>query len=102
MPAGPAMLALRTGAELIPTTIRYEGKEPNHVIVINFDQPVEPPARSPEGKGNGRVANMTQQVADSFARKIAEYPADWHMMQRLFLSDLRPDDPRRAQQRGQE
>jgi KDO2-lipid IV(A) lauroyltransferase len=102
MPAGPAMLALRTGAELIPTAIRYEGKEPNHVIVIHFGEPVEPPARSSEGKGNGRVANMTQQVADAFARQIAQYPADWHMMQRLFLADLQPDDPRRAQQRGQE
>ena len=27
---------------------------------------------------------------------IAEAPQDWHMLQRLWLDDLAPDDPRRA------
>ena len=36
------------------------------------------------------VATMTQQVADCFARTIAEHPADWHMLQRLWTDDLDP------------
>ncbi len=32
---------------------------------------------------------MTQALADAFARGIAEHPADWHMLQRLWLDDLR-------------
>lgn len=90
MPAGPAMLAVRTGAALMPATIWYEGTEPNHNIVIHFEEPIVPP------DGPNKIAALTQQVADAFAVKIAEHPADWHMMQRLFLSDLRPDDPRRT------
>jgi lauroyl/myristoyl acyltransferase len=27
-------------------------------------------------------------VADAFAARIALYPADWHMLQRLWLADL--------------
>lgn len=102
MPAGPAMLALRTGAPLVPVAIRYEGTEPDHFIVIHFGEPIATPSRSQtvhnggSANGNGRIATMTQRLADAFAVKIAEYPADWHMMQRLFLADLRSDDPRRS------
>ena len=42
------------------------------------------------------VPTMTQAVADAFAVGIAEHPADWHMLQRLWLDDLAVDDPRRA------
>jgi KDO2-lipid IV(A) lauroyltransferase len=31
---------------------------------------------------------MTQAMADAFARGIAEHPADWHMLQKLWLEDL--------------
>ena len=34
------------------------------------------------------VATMTQQLADCFARGIRQHPADWHMLQRLWLDDL--------------
>lgn len=92
MPAGPAMLAVRTGAALIPTTMWYEGNEPHHRMALHFDEPITPPAA-----GNGRIAAMTQQLADVFSARITEHPADWHVLQRQFLSDLRPDDPRRVQ-----
>ncbi len=81
MPAGPASLALRTGAVLIPTTLSFRpgGWE------ICFHPEVE----------HTDVATMTQSMADAFARAIAAHPADWHMFQRLWLDDLDPDDPRR-------
>lgn len=91
MPAGPAMLSVRTGAALVPTILSYEGDEPDHRLVIRFSEPIEVPA-SP----SGRIATMTQSLADAFAAGIADHPADWHMMQRLFLTDLRADDPRCA------
>lgn len=96
MPAGPAMLALRTGAPLVPTILSYEGDEPRHRLVIAFDEPIPVPG----GTAN-RLATMTQALADAFARGIADHPADWHMMQRLFLADLRPDDPRRSAATGE-
>ena len=76
MPAGPATLALRTGATLIPVTLSFrpDGWE------IVFHPEVEPTD----------VPSMTQAVADAFARGIAAHPQDWHMLQRLWLEDLEP------------
>lgn len=74
MPAGPAMVARRTGAVLLPAVCSYEGER----MVIRFGEPVRPrPGR------DGLVA-MTQDVADFFATQIAAAPQDWHMLQPFF------------------
>ena len=77
MPAGPASLALRTGATLIPTTLSFldDGWQ------VVFHPEVE----------HTDVARMTQAVARAFEAAIAEHPQDWHMLQRLWLDDLHPD-----------
>jgi hypothetical protein len=31
---------------------------------------------------------MTQQLAAAFEKRISEHPQDWHMLQRVFISDL--------------
>lgn len=90
MPAGSAMLALRTGAALIPVTLAYEGREPDHRLVIRFHERIEPP----EERGE-RLVTMTQRIADAFEAGIRANPEDWHMAQRLFLADLDANDPRR-------
>ena len=82
MPAGPASLALRTGAALVPVSLSFRPAGWS----IAFHPEV----------GHTDVATMTQAMADAFARGIAEAPQDWHMLQRLWLADLAPDDPRRA------
>ena len=84
MPAGPARLALETGATLLPVTLGFtrDGWE------ITFHDAVE----------HTDLATMTQRLADAFAAGIAKHPQDWHMLQRLWLDDLDPDDPRRAPQ----
>jgi phosphatidylinositol dimannoside acyltransferase len=82
MPAGPARLALETGAALLPVSLWFrDGGWCGRIWP-------EVPASD--------VATMTQAVADAFAAGIAAHPADWHMLQRLWLDDLAPDDPRRA------
>jgi KDO2-lipid IV(A) lauroyltransferase len=35
----------------------------------------------------------TQQVAAAFERQISAHPADWHMLQRLWVADLAPRTP---------
>ncbi len=82
MPAGPATLALRTGAALVPVHLAFR---PNGWLITFYEE--VPPTE---------VATMTQAMADRFAEGIAEQPADWHMLQRLWLDDLEPDDPRRT------
>ncbi|MFC5723283.1 phosphatidylinositol mannoside acyltransferase [Streptomyces gamaensis] len=82
MPAGPAMLAARTGALLLPVTLWYD-RSPV------MQGRVHPPVELPEtGTRAEKAAVMTQQLADAFASGIAEHPQDWHMLQRLWLADL--------------
>ncbi|MEV5729341.1 phosphatidylinositol mannoside acyltransferase [Streptomyces pharetrae] len=84
MPAGPALLAQQTGALLLPATLWYD------------DSPVmrgrvHPPIEVPEtGTRAEKTSVMTQALADAFAQGIADHPEDWHMLQRLWLSDLDP------------
>ncbi|REK84759.1 phosphatidylinositol mannoside acyltransferase [Streptomyces inhibens] len=84
MPVGPAMLAVQTGAMLLPVTLWYD------------DTPVmrgriHPEIEVPEtGTRVEKAARMTQALADVFASGIADHPEDWHMLQRLWLADLEP------------
>ena len=83
LPAGPAALALSTGALLLPVTLWYE-KDHQRAMV---HPEIKPPA---EGTRDQKIADMCQRLADVFAQGIAEHPADWHMLQRLWLVDLDP------------
>jgi KDO2-lipid IV(A) lauroyltransferase len=83
MPAGPALLAATTGAALIPVGLWFDG--------AGWAQRVHPPLHIPAtGPLRERVHAATQALADVFAADIAEHPADWHMLQRLWLADLDP------------
>ncbi|WP_413802375.1 phosphatidylinositol mannoside acyltransferase [Streptomyces iranensis] len=82
MPAGPAALALQTGALLLPVTLWYDESP---VMRGRVHPPVEAPG---DGNRAERVSVMTQEMADAFASGISEHPEDWHMLQRLWLADL--------------
>ena len=85
MPRGPAALSLATGAPLLPATIWYDG--------TNTGLRINAPIVAPEELSKAdKISNLTQQMADVFEAGIAEHPADWHMLQPLWVSDL---DPRR-------
>jgi len=43
-------------------------------------------------RGRSEVTGATQAVADRFAADIAEHPEDWHMLQPLWLADIRATD----------
>ncbi|BBZ38952.1 phosphatidylinositol mannoside acyltransferase [Mycobacterium conspicuum] len=76
MPAGPAKLAIATGAALCAVHSWYE---PN-------GWPIE--VHPPLDCSSGDVGVVTQALADQFATNIAAHPADWHMMQPQWLADL--------------
>jgi KDO2-lipid IV(A) lauroyltransferase len=80
MPAGPALLALRTGAPLLVARLWFDETGSRGSIV----GPVEVP---PGDDRVAQVAAMTQQVADSLAEGIAGHPQDWHMLQRMWPDD---------------
>lgn len=77
MPAGPAVLAINTGAPLLTAYVSYTKKG----IHINFELiEVSQTGTQPE-----RVQETVQLCADNFAKGIAEDPEDWHMLQRIWV-----------------
>ncbi|GAB3450835.1 phosphatidylinositol mannoside acyltransferase [Streptomonospora sediminis] len=83
MPAGPAALAERTGAALLPVTLWYAGER----MRVHIHPEIPVPAA---GGRSERVQAMTQELARVFENAIAEHPQDWHMLQRVFTADLPP------------
>jgi KDO2-lipid IV(A) lauroyltransferase len=85
LPAGPAALAVQTGAALMPVGCWFVG-ETQWGTHIYDEIPV--PAT---GDRKQKVAAMTQQLATVFEQAISEHPENWHMLQRLFVADLDPE-----------
>ena len=81
MPRGPAELARRTGAALIPATLAYDGDD----MEVTF----HPEVPHADGGDEG-IAAMMQGVADAFTAGFRGHPQDWHMMQKVFTADLTP------------
>lgn len=82
LPAGPAKLAIETGAPLHPAHVYYDGKD----CVVRIDPALD--------TSSGDIGVITQALADRFAINIAAHPQDWHMLQPLWLADL--SEQRRA------
>jgi lauroyl/myristoyl acyltransferase len=82
LPAGPARLALATGAALLPVHSYYL---PDTAVTS-----ISPPLDT----SSGNVATITQALADRFGANIAAHPADWHMLQPQWIADL--SEERRA------
>ena len=78
MPAGPAKLAIDTGAALLPVHCWFTGDGWGFRIDPEIDVSVG-------------LEAATQALADRFAANIAEHPEDWHMLQPLWLDDLSED-----------
>lgn len=81
MPGGPAMLAALTGAALLPVGMWFTPEG-------GWGQQILAPVELPAGRLREQVSAGTQRMADGFARIVAGHPADWHMLQKLWLADL--------------
>lgn len=81
LPAGPAMLALRTGAPLLPVAVYYTGRNHHHAVVM------PPLAVAREGRLRDDVQRVTQAVSFALESLIAQAPAQWHLMQPNWPSD---------------
>jgi KDO2-lipid IV(A) lauroyltransferase len=77
MPAGPALLALRTKAPLITAYVSYTETG----IHIDFNNVVLPTS----GSDKEKVEEIVQMTAKYFERGISDNPEDWHMLQRIWI-----------------
>jgi KDO2-lipid IV(A) lauroyltransferase len=80
MPAGPAILALKTSAPLVTAYIRYLETG----IEITFDETIKLPVAGSEDE---QIKIVTQSMADNFAKRIKASPVDWHMLQRIWVDE---------------
>jgi len=80
MPAGPAILAIKTGSPLVTAYIRYLDKG----IEITFDETIKLPVTGSEEE---QIKIVTQSMADNFAKRIKDSPVDWHMLQRIWVDE---------------
>ncbi|HEX5877277.1 MAG TPA: phosphatidylinositol mannoside acyltransferase [Actinomycetota bacterium] len=85
MPGGPASIALRTGAPLLPCSV-YHDRRPGHWRAV-----VHPPL-VPERSGDTRkdTVALTQRLADEFEGLIAAAPTQWHVLSPYFHRNRSP------------
>ena len=81
LPAGPAMLALRSGAPLIPIAVYFRPHGQHHAVV----RPPIPSERS--GRLREDIARITQALAREFEDLVRAAPEQWHLLQPNWPSD---------------
>jgi KDO2-lipid IV(A) lauroyltransferase len=77
MPAGPALLALRTKAPLITAFVSYTETG----VHIEFRNIIVPSS----GDESSNVKEIVQMTAKYFEDGISKNPQDWHMLQRIWI-----------------
>ena len=84
LPGGPATLALRTGAALLPTAIYFDGPHSRRSVVL--------PALDTHRQGKLRddVQRVTQDLAHALEDLIRRAPEQWHLLQPNWPSDRAP------------
>lgn len=81
LPAGPATIALRTGADLVPGAM-YQRPGGNHHALIR-----PPLAVERQGRLRDDVARITQDIAHELEHLIRLEPTQWHLMSPNWPSD---------------
>lgn len=77
MPAGPAVLNLKTGIGIVAAHVSYTDTG-IHVAFESVDVPSV-------GTDEERIQKCVQNIADLFEKGISRTPQDWHMLQRIWI-----------------
>ena len=80
MPAGPAILAYDTQADLITAFVAYR----EDGIEVFFTPPIKVDR---EAERSTEIARLTQVIASRFEDAIRKEPMSWHMQQRIFIDE---------------
>jgi KDO2-lipid IV(A) lauroyltransferase len=87
LPAGPATLALRTGAPLLPSAVYF--RPGGHHGIVQRPVPAER-----RGRLRDDVTRVTQELAQRFEELIRAAPEQWHLLQPNWPSDVRSNGHR--------
>jgi lauroyl/myristoyl acyltransferase len=90
LPGGPATLALRTGAALIPAGVFFNGRSHGHLGVVRPDLRLER-----TGRLRDDVTAGTQRLAGELEGLVRRAPSQWHLMQPNWPSDPGFESPGR-------
>jgi KDO2-lipid IV(A) lauroyltransferase len=82
LPGGPATLAMRTGAPIVPVGVYFTGRVNGHHAVVR-----PPVACERQGKLRDDVARVTQALAGELELLIRQAPEQWHLFQPNWPSD---------------
>jgi len=80
LPGGPATLALRSGAPLLPTAIYFDGPRRHGLVLPPLDT-------TRHGKLRDDVQRVTQDLAHALETLIRRAPEQWHLLQPNWPSD---------------
>jgi KDO2-lipid IV(A) lauroyltransferase len=83
LPAGPAILALRTGATVLPCAVYFGERSTDHLAVVR--PPLE--VRRSGGRLREDVQRITQALAREQELLIRRHPTQWHLLQPNWPSD---------------
>jgi KDO2-lipid IV(A) lauroyltransferase len=82
VPAGPARLALRTGAAVVPTAFaRIDPRRPEVTTLCDFALATE---RS--GDDQADIQSLTQAIMHAHERFIRQYPDQWYMFRPMWAA----------------
>ena len=82
LPGGPATLALRTGAPILPVAVYFTDSADGHLGLVRPPLPVER-----HGSLRDDVSRVTQALAAELEHLIRRAPEQWHLFQPNWPSD---------------
>ena len=87
LPAGPALLGLRTGAPIMPMGVYgIKGAGGRRGWRARILEPIDPTLYS----GPHALTELTQEIASRLERLIALHPEQWHVFQPFWSADRAP------------
>ena len=82
MPAGPATVALRTGAPIMPTGVYFTSRRNGHLADVRSPLPIER-----TGRLRDDIERITKALTVQLEDLIRRAPEQWHMMQPNWPAD---------------
>ena len=83
VPGGPAALALKSGAAILPGYVWYGHR---NQFYIHFFPPIFPKKSKVEEQAS-EIARLTQRIYDTLEEVVREWPTQWYMFRQFWPSE---------------